>query len=111
MRSRDVFAHSEARYTAVGRIARPESYKDGAVPYKTVERHAIQCYAVLCGLRGCYMETGSNCMVQGCAIWQYAVEYYVALSRCAAGFSPLFTFPSWCFFLYRRPALTLYLPE
>jgi hypothetical protein len=27
MRSRDVFAHSEARYKAVGRIARPESYR------------------------------------------------------------------------------------
>jgi hypothetical protein len=61
------------------RIARPESYKDSVVPYKTVERRAMQRYAVLCGLIWCYMDTGSNCMVQGCAIWQYAVEYYVRL--------------------------------
>jgi hypothetical protein len=39
----------------------------------------MQRYAVLCGLIWCYMDTGSNCMVQGCAIWQYAVEYYVRL--------------------------------
>lgn len=62
---------------AVDRIVCAESYKDCAVPYKVAGRRAMQRYAVLCGLIRCYIETGSKCMAQCCAIRQYAVGYYV----------------------------------
>jgi len=57
---------------------------------RTVERRVRQRYAVLCSLLWCYMDTGRNCMVQCGAIRRVAVEYYVALSRCAA------VFPAFC---------------
>jgi hypothetical protein len=69
-----VFAQSRACYAAPCRLGRPESHKDGPVPYKTVERRARQRYAVLCGLRWCYMDTGSNCMVQCGVIRRVAVQ-------------------------------------
>jgi hypothetical protein len=68
-----VFAQSEARYAAPCRLVRHESHKDGEVPYKTVKIRVIQRYAVLCGLLWCYMDTGSNCMVQCGAIRRVAV--------------------------------------
>jgi hypothetical protein len=68
-----VFAQSGARYAAPCRLVRHESHKDGEVPYKTVKIRAIQRYAVLCGLLWCYMDTGSNCMVQCGAIRRVAV--------------------------------------
>src|SRR5215813_10546542 len=68
IRPRAVFAQSEACYAAPCRLVRPESHKDGAGPYKTVERRVIPRYAVLCGILWCYMDTGSNGMVQGGAI-------------------------------------------
>jgi hypothetical protein len=79
IRPRAVFAQSEACYAAPCRLVRPESHKDGAVPYKTVERRVIQRYAVLCGLLWCYMDTGSNCMVQCGVIRRWAVQLEVRL--------------------------------
>src|SRR5262245_18466566 len=46
---------------------------------RTVERHVIQRYAVLCSLLWCYMNTDSNCMVQCSALRRVAVEYYIRL--------------------------------
>jgi methanethiol oxidase len=46
IRLRAVFAQSEACYAAPCRLVRPESHKDGAVLYKTVERRVIPRYAV-----------------------------------------------------------------
>jgi hypothetical protein len=74
IRSKAVLAQSEACSAAPCRLIRPESHKDGAGPYKTGKRRAIQRYAVLCGLLGCSMDTGSNGMVQGSAIRRVDVQ-------------------------------------
>jgi hypothetical protein len=50
--TRAAFAQPEACYAAKRRLGRHESHKDGSEPYKTVERRAIQRYAVLCDLPG-----------------------------------------------------------
>ena len=73
LRPRAILVQSEACYAALGRLGGPESQKDGAVPYKTGERRALQRYAVLCGLLWCSMDTGSNCRAQCGAIRRVAV--------------------------------------
>jgi len=44
-----------------------ESSKDGAVPYKTVERGTISDTPSRVAI-WCYIHTGSDCIVQYCAI-------------------------------------------
>jgi len=76
-----VFVQSEACSAAPYCLVRPESHKDGAAPYKTVERRALQRYAVAHDLLWCSMDTGSNGRVQCRARRQYAVYYYVGLQK------------------------------
>ena len=84
-RPRAVFAQSEAYYAAPCRLGRPESHKDGAVPDKPGERRVIQRYAVLYGLLWCYIDSGSNCMVQCGVIQLVAVQLVVRLRWKEAG--------------------------
>jgi hypothetical protein len=74
IRPKAVFAQSEECYAAPCRLICPESHKDGAGPYKIVERRVIQRYAVLCGILWCSMDTGSNGMVQDGVIRLVAVQ-------------------------------------
>lgn len=74
IRPRDVFAHSEMCYAALYRLVHPESHKDGASPYKAVERCAIPRYAIEHDLLWCYRDTGSNGMVHGGAIRRVAIQ-------------------------------------
>src|SRR5262249_44342694 len=73
-------------------LGRPESHKDGAVPYKTDERRALQRYAVSDVAGWGSMDMSSRSMIQCRALRWSAGEWKV---RPLTGSQVGFSIPNW----------------